>query len=80
VLHAVLREGNVLALGGVALGLLFTKYSVAWLDAFSLEDDRYDATFFAAMAVVLFVVTVLSALVPALKATRIDPVESLRSE
>jgi len=80
VLHAVLREGNVLALGGVALGLLFTKYSVAWLDAFSLEDDRYDATFFAAMAVVLFVVTVLSALVPALRATRIDPVESLRSE
>jgi len=80
VLRAVLREGNVLALSGVALGLLFTKYSVAWLDAFSMEDDRYDATYFAAMAAALFIVTVLAALVPALRATRIDPVESLRSE
>ena len=80
VLHAVLREGNAMALSGVALGLLLTKYSVGWLQAFSLEDDQYDAPLFAAMAITLFVVAVLSALIPALRATRIDPVESLRSE
>jgi putative ABC transport system permease protein len=80
VLHAVLREGNAMALSGVALGLLLTKYSVGWLQAFSLEDDQYDAPLFAAMAITLFVVAVLSALIPALRATRIDPVESLRGE
>jgi putative ABC transport system permease protein len=80
VLHAVLREGNAMALSGVALGLLLTKYSVGWLQAFSLEDDIYDAPLFAMMAAVLFTVAVLSALAPALRATRIDPVESLRSE
>jgi putative ABC transport system permease protein len=80
VLHAVLREGNVLALSGVALGLLLTKYSAVWLQAFSIEDDQYNALLFAAVGIVLFVVALSAALIPALKATRIDPVESLRSE
>jgi putative ABC transport system permease protein len=80
VLHAVLREGNPVALGGLALGLFCTKLTVKWLQAFSFEDDQYDAPLFAAMAAVLFIVAVASAIGPALRATRIDPVESLRSE
>ncbi len=80
VLHAVLREGNVVALSGIALGLLITKYTVSWLHAFTLEEAEYDAPTFAAMAIVLFAVVVLAALLPALRATRIDPVESLRNE
>jgi len=80
VLSAVLREGNVLALGGIALGLLLTKLTARWLQAFAFENDMYDAPMFAAVAVSLFAVAVLAALVPALRATRIDPVESLRSE
>ncbi|MEP6494873.1 MAG: FtsX-like permease family protein [bacterium] len=80
ILRAVLREGNAVALGGLAAGLLLTKYTVLWLRAFSLEGDQYDAPLFAAMAAVLFVVAVIAALGPALRATRIDPVESLRSE
>jgi putative ABC transport system permease protein len=80
VLHAVLREGNVMALAGVAFGLLMTKYTAGWLHAFIFEDDEYNAPVFAAMAAILFVVALLSALWPALRATRIDPVESLRSE
>ncbi len=80
ILSAVLREGNLLALSGVAVGLLLTKYTAGWLYAFSLEDDQYDAPLFAAMAVVLFAVTVIAAFIPALRATRIDPVEALRSE
>jgi ABC-type antimicrobial peptide transport system permease subunit len=80
ILGAVLREGNAIAMAGVAVGLLCTKYSAAWLRAFIFEDDQYNAPLFAAMALVLFAVVVLSALWPALRATRIDPVESLRSE
>jgi len=80
VLRAVLREGNVLALSGVAVGLLLTKYSAEWLRAFSIEDDQYNALLFAAVGAVLFIVALLAALIPALRATRIDPVESLRSE
>ena len=80
ILHAVLREGNVVALSGVAVGLLFTKYTAGWLHAFIFEDDEYNAPVFAAMAAILFIVAVVAALWPAFRATRIDPVESLRSE
>jgi putative ABC transport system permease protein len=80
ILHAVLREGNAIALAGVAVGLLLTKYTAGWLAAFIFEDDQYNAPVFAVAAVVLFGVAVLSALIPALRASRIDPVESLRSE
>lgn len=80
ILHAVLREGNVTVLAGIAVGLYLTKNTAGWLHAFIFEDDEYNAPVFAAVAVVLFVVAVLSALWPALRATRIDPVESLRSE
>jgi putative ABC transport system permease protein len=80
ILRAVLREGNAVALGGVAVGLLCTKYTVSWLYAFSFDGDQYDAPLFAAMATVLFIVAIVAALGPALRATRIDPVEAMRAE
>ena len=61
-------------------GLICTRQTVGWLRAFSFPEDQYDATLFAAMGAALFVVALLSALWPALRATRINPVESLRSE
>jgi len=80
ILAAVLREGNAVALAGIALGLLLTKYTVRWLSAFSVENDRYDAPLFAAMAAVLFAIALIAAVLPAFRATRIDPVEAIRSE
>jgi putative ABC transport system permease protein len=80
ILHVVLREGNALALAGVAVGLIFTRFSVPLLAAFSFEGDQYNAPLFAAMAVLLFAVAVTAALIPGWRATRIDPVESLRNE
>jgi ABC-type antimicrobial peptide transport system permease subunit len=70
----------VTALAGIAVGLYLTKDTAGWLHAFIFEDDEYNAPIFAAVAVALFAVAFLSALWPALRATRIDPVESLRSE
>lgn len=80
ILHAVLREGNVMVLAGIAVGLYLTKHTAGWLHAFIFEDDEYNAPVFAGVAMVLFAVAFFSALWPALRATRIDPVESLRSE
>jgi ABC-type antimicrobial peptide transport system permease subunit len=80
ILRAVLREGNALILAGVAIGLLLTKYTVWWLDRFMEENDGYNALLFAIIAAGLFAIAVFAAFVPAWRATRIDPVEALRSE
>lgn len=81
ILHSVLREGNVLILTGVAVGLLLTKYSVFWLGQFfTAENDGYDAPLFALIACLLFAIAVFAAFVPAWRATKIDPVEALRHE
>lgn len=80
ILHAVLREGNVLLLAGMALGLLLAKYIVGWLGAFSWGWDIYNAPLYAVVGMFLFGVATLAAYVPALRATRIDPVDALRHE
>jgi ABC-type antimicrobial peptide transport system permease subunit len=80
ILHSVLREGNALILAGIAFGLLFTKYTVWWLSVFMAEDSGYDAPLFALIATGLFALAAFAAFIPALRATRIDPVEALRHE
>lgn len=80
ILHSVLREGNALILAGIAFGLLFTKYTVWWLSSFMEENAGYDALLFAVIATGLFALAASAAFIPALRATRIDPVEALRHE
>jgi len=81
VLHDVLREGNVVVLLGIAGGLFFTKQPVMWLMPFlNGKDDMYDAPLFAAIAIALMATAWVAALVPALRATRIDPVDALRND
>jgi hypothetical protein len=80
ILHAVLRESVAIGLAGVALGLLGTKYGVPLLAQFAFEDDLFNAPLFAAAAVFLFAVAAAAAYLPALRATRIDPTQSLRCE
>ena len=80
ILRSVLREGVALILAGIAFGLLFTKYTVWWLASFMDEKAGYDALLFALISTVLFGIAAFAAFLPALRATRIDPVEALRHE
>ena len=81
ILRDVLREGNLVALLGIAGGLLFTKWTAFWVIPFvNGKDDVFDAAFFALIAISLALTTVLAALIPAVHATRIDPTEALRSD
>jgi putative ABC transport system permease protein len=77
----VLREGNVLTLSGIAVGLLVTYFTAGWVRAFVFSDwDRYDSRVFAAAALVLFLAAWIASYWPARRAMRINPVEALRND
>ena len=77
----VLKEGNVLALAGIAGGLLLTAYSAKWVRDFVFDDyDRYDSRVFAVAALTLFLTALLASWVPARRAMRINPVEALKND
>ena len=79
VLRLVLREGLVMALGGTAVGAGLGMWA-----GFLLWDKMWgvypvDAGALVAGEVTLLLVTMAACLAPALRATRADPVEILRS-
>jgi predicted permease len=79
--RSVLQEGNVLALSGIAVGLILAARAVVLLQAFlRSDDDRYDSGLFAVVAIVLFAVTLVASYIPARRAMRINPVEALRND
>ncbi len=81
IIYALLREGNVLVLAGVACGLFMAKQTITWLGMFLGDGiDLTNAPLFAAICVVLFAMMVAAAFVPAMKATRLDPMDVLRAE
>lgn len=80
VVHAVLRESLVVALAGAAGGLLATKLSLPLLQSVIRGDDLFNAPLFAVVAAVLVATAAAAALIPALRATKIDPTESMRCE
>jgi predicted permease len=77
----VLREGNVLTLTGIALGLLLTWKNAALVREFVFSDyDRYDSRVFALASLVIFAVAWLASYIPARRAMRINPTEALRND
>jgi putative ABC transport system permease protein len=80
ILGLVLKQGSVLALGGIALGLiasiLITRILSNMLFAVSPRDPQ---TFFA-VGLVLAGVALIASYVPARRATRVDPMVALRYE
>lgn len=80
VLGLVIREGAVMALAGVAVGVLGALALTRWLEGLLFEVSRLDALTFAAMATVLGAVTIFASWVPAQRATTVDPVKALKYE
>jgi putative ABC transport system permease protein len=80
ILHAVLRETVLIGLCGIAFGLFLVLGFISPLQSFAYEGDIHNAILFAEIALFMFAVAGVSAFIPARRATRVDPTESLRSE
>ncbi|MCG8458767.1 MAG: hypothetical protein MI919_21005, partial [Holophagales bacterium] len=75
-----LRQGTAVALVGTAVGLLGAVGLSRWMETLLFEAKPLDPGTFAVVPLVLLVVTLVATLVPAIRASRIDPMEALRQE
>lgn len=80
VVATVVRSGLTAAVLGVGLGLGVAWYAARILDALLFEVGVGDPVAFSGGAVVLLVVATAAAWLPARRVTRVDPVQSLRSD
>ena len=75
VLSLVMRQGVGLALVGVVIGLVLALFALTRvLEAQLFGVTRTDPATFALVAVMLTLVATMATLIPALRATRLDPV------
>jgi len=83
VLMLVVRQGMILTVVGIALGLaaayVLTKYLES-LTSMLFGVEPRDPWTFAAIAILLTVVALIACLVPARRATKVDPLRALRYE
>jgi len=80
VLGMVLGEGMRLALLGVLLGALGAAATTRWLRAQLYEVSATDPATFVVTAIALASIGALATLIPARRATRVDPVRALQAE
>jgi predicted permease len=80
VLRLIMREGSVMLLSGLALGLLLAAATGKILSGILFEVGAFDPPAFASAFTVLAGATLLATWLPARRATRINPMVALRTE
>ena len=80
VLRLIVVEGLKPTLAGVVLGLALAAALVRVMTTLLYGVDQHDPGTFSAVAAIMLVVGVVATLVPAFRATRVDPIVTLRSE
>ena len=80
VIKLVLREGAFLAAIGSVVGLIGAYLTGRALQSTLFGVEAFDAQAFIVVVVVLLAAAVVACLVPALRASSVDPIDALRSE
>jgi putative ABC transport system permease protein len=76
----VLRNAMNMAVTGIAAGILAAVFATRLLGTALYEVRPLDPPTFAAVAATLLAVALLASFVPARRATRVDPIQALRTE
>ena len=80
ILKMILKQGLVLALAGVAIGVVSALALMRLLSSLLFEVKTNDLGTFALVVTTLFFVALLACYLPARRATKVDPLVALRYE
>lgn len=80
VIRLVLTHGGRLVGIGLGVGFIAALGTTRFLSSFLYDTDSYDPMTFAVVPVVLAAVALLACGLPALRASRVDPLDALRSQ
>jgi putative ABC transport system permease protein len=78
IVRLVLREGLTVTVAGIAAGLLASVGLTRWIASLLYGVTTRDAVTFAAMPVILLVVSAAACVIPARRAATLDPIRALR--
>ena len=76
----MLREGVILALAGIGIGLVGAFAATRALSAFLFGVGASDPITFAGVALLMLLVAVAASYIPSRRALKVDPVIALRAE
>ncbi len=79
VVRMVVGQGLALAVSGVLIGLAASWLAARWMESLVFGITTRDPLTFVVVASILLVVAVTASLIPARRATRVDPLASLRA-
>jgi putative ABC transport system permease protein len=80
VVGMVMSEGMRLTLVGLVIGATLSYYAAPYLQKLLFRVEPREPTIFAVVGGVLLAVAAMATMVPALRASRVDPQEALRAE
>jgi ABC-type antimicrobial peptide transport system permease subunit len=80
IVRQIVRAGLVLAVIGLVVGLGASILATDWIATLLYEVSPTDTATFVAVAIGLMAIAVLASLLPARKASKVDPLIALRTE
>ena len=80
ILRLIMRQGGILALAGSVIGLLLAFGTTRGLSAFLFGVSAFDPVIFGGVTASLLLAALAASVIPAIRASRVNPIVALKNE